>query len=119
MGLTVVAVENGRDAAQATLDEQFDLILLDIQMPIMDGEQAISIMQATGVTTPIVALTANTMKHEVDRYLRQGFTTILPNLSIDGVLAVKSQVTLILIYAKILSCLMMSLHYSSKNTLKD
>lgn len=48
MGLTVVAVENGRDAAQATLDEQFDLILLDIQMPIMDGEQAISIMQATG-----------------------------------------------------------------------
>ena len=31
MGLTVVAVENGRDAAQATLDEQFDLILLDIQ----------------------------------------------------------------------------------------
>ena len=74
MGLTVVAVENGRDAAQATLDEQFDLILLDIQMPIMDGEQAINIMQATGVTTPIVALTANTMKHEVDRYLRQGFT---------------------------------------------
>jgi len=74
MGLTVVTVENGRDAAQATLDEQFDLILLDIQMPIMDGEQAISIMQATGVTTPIVALTANTMKHEVDRYLRQGFT---------------------------------------------
>ncbi|KYL30998.1 MULTISPECIES: 7TM diverse intracellular signaling domain-containing protein [Pseudoalteromonas] len=74
MGLTVVAVENGRDAAQATLDEQFDLILLDIQMPIMDGEQAINIMQATGVTTPIVALTANTMKHEVDRYLKQGFT---------------------------------------------
>jgi len=62
MGVTVVAVKNGRDAAQATLDEH------------MDGEQAISIMQATGVTTPIVALTANTMKHEVDRYLRQGFT---------------------------------------------
>ncbi|KPZ64813.1 Sensory/regulatory protein RpfC [Pseudoalteromonas sp. P1-16-1b] len=74
MGLTVVAVENGRDAAQAAMDESFDLILLDIQMPIMDGEQAIKIIQATGVTTPIVALTANTMKHEIDRYLKQGFT---------------------------------------------
>ncbi len=73
MGLTVTAVENGQDAVQATLDEQFDLILLDIQMPIMDGEQAIHIMQATGLTTPIVALTANTMKHEIDRYLKQGF----------------------------------------------
>ncbi|KTF18049.1 7TM diverse intracellular signaling domain-containing protein [Pseudoalteromonas sp. H105] len=73
MGLTVTAVENGQDAVQATLDEHFDLILLDIQMPIMDGEQAIHIMQATGLTTPIVALTANTMKNEVDRYLKQGF----------------------------------------------
>ncbi|KKM17489.1 hypothetical protein LCGC14_1675230, partial [marine sediment metagenome] len=73
MGLTVTAVENGQDAVQATLDHQFDLILLDIQMPIMDGEQAIHIMQATGITTPIVALTANTMKHEIDRYLKQGF----------------------------------------------
>ncbi|MFY8327547.1 7TM diverse intracellular signaling domain-containing protein [Pseudoalteromonas sp. ZZD1] len=73
MGLTVTAVENGQDAVQATLDEQFDLILLDIQMPIMDGEQAIHIMQATGLSTPIVALTANTMKHEIDRYLKQGF----------------------------------------------
>ncbi|MBB1416443.1 response regulator [Pseudoalteromonas sp. SG44-1] len=73
MGLTVTAVENGKDAVQATLDHQFDLILLDIQMPVMDGEQAIHIMQATGLTTPIVALTANTMKHEVDRYLKQGF----------------------------------------------
>ena len=73
MGLTVTAVENGQDAVQATLDHQFDLILLDIQMPVMDGEQAIHIMQATGLTTPIVALTANTMKHEIDRYLKQGF----------------------------------------------
>lgn len=73
MGLTVTAVENGQDAVQATLDEQFDLILLDIQMPIMDGEQAIHIMQATGLSTPIVALTANTMKHEIERYLKQGF----------------------------------------------
>lgn len=73
MGLCVTAVENGQDAVQASLDKQFDLILLDIQMPVMDGQQALNIMQVTGNTTPVVALTANTMKHEVDRYLKQGF----------------------------------------------
>lgn len=73
MGLNVTAVENGQDAVQATLVDQFDLILLDIQMPVMDGEQAVEMMHATGVSAPIVALTANTMQHEVDRYLKQGF----------------------------------------------
>lgn len=73
MGLSVTAVENGQDAVQASLDKQFDLILLDIQMPVMDGQQALNIMQVTGNTTPVVALTANTMKHEIDRYLQQGF----------------------------------------------
>ncbi|WP_404340354.1 7TM diverse intracellular signaling domain-containing protein [Pseudoalteromonas mariniglutinosa] len=73
MGLTVTAVENGKDAVQATLENHYDLILLDIQMPVMDGEEALAMMVATGVTSPIVALTANTMKHEISRYLKQGF----------------------------------------------
>ncbi|CAH9058151.1 Sensor histidine kinase RcsC [Pseudoalteromonas holothuriae] len=74
MGLNVTAVENGQLAVQAVLEDEFDLILMDIQMPVMDGEQALNFIQATGCTAPILALTANTMQHEVDRYLKLGFT---------------------------------------------
>ena len=77
MGLTVTTVENGKDAVQATLEDSFDLILLDIQMPIMDGQEALKMMQATGVSVPIIALTANTMKHEVMRYMKQGFNDLI------------------------------------------
>ncbi|MEJ6475485.1 ATP-binding protein [Pseudoalteromonas piscicida] len=74
MGLSVTAVENGQLAVQAVLDRDFDLILMDIQMPVMDGEQAFSFIQATGCSTPVIALTANTMQHEIDRYLKLGFS---------------------------------------------
>ncbi|MBD1582760.1 ATP-binding protein [Pseudoalteromonas sp. S16_S37] len=74
MGLNVTAVENGQQAVQAVLDNEYDLILMDIQMPVMDGEQALTFIQATGCSAPILALTANTMQHEIDRYLKLGFT---------------------------------------------
>ena len=74
MGLQVIAAENGQEAVQAVLDHEFDLILLDIQMPVMDGEEAFKFIQATGVSSPVLALTANTMTHEVERYLKMGFT---------------------------------------------
>ncbi|EWH07350.1 histidine kinase [Pseudoalteromonas lipolytica SCSIO 04301] len=77
MGLTVTTVENGKDAVQQTLENTFDLILLDIQMPIMDGQEALKMMHATGISVPIIALTANTMKHEVERYMNQGFTDLI------------------------------------------
>lgn len=73
MGLEVVCVENGELAVQAMLEHEFDLVLMDIQMPVMDGEEALNIILTTGVTVPIIALTANTMRHEVDRYLKLGF----------------------------------------------
>ncbi|MBE0368584.1 ATP-binding protein [Pseudoalteromonas aurantia] len=74
MGLNVTTVENGQLAVQAVLDGEFDLILMDIQMPVMDGEQALNFIQATGCSTPVIALTANTMRHEIERYMKLGFT---------------------------------------------
>ncbi|NOU49317.1 response regulator [Pseudoalteromonas sp. JBTF-M23] len=74
MGLKVTAVENGQQAVQAVLENEYDLILMDIQMPVMDGEQALTFIQATGCSAPILALTANTMQHEVERYIKLGFT---------------------------------------------
>jgi signal transduction histidine kinase/DNA-binding NarL/FixJ family response regulator len=74
MGLNVTTVENGQLAVQAVLDKEYDLILMDIQMPVMDGEQALNFIQATGCSTPIIALTANSMRHEIERYKKLGFT---------------------------------------------
>jgi YihY family inner membrane protein len=69
-------VENGREAVAAWREEPFDLILMDIQMPEMDGIQATTeIRQAEAVTgghTPIIALTAYAMSGDKDRFLKAG-----------------------------------------------
>jgi len=69
-------VENGREAVAAWREEPFDLILMDIQMPEMDGMQAtIEIRKAEEVTgghIPIIALTAYAMSGDKDRFLKVG-----------------------------------------------
>lgn len=69
-------VENGREAVAAWREEAFDLILMDIQMPEMDGIQAtIEIRKAEEVTgghIPIIALTAYAMSGDKDRFLKAG-----------------------------------------------
>ncbi|MCC2604269.1 tetratricopeptide repeat-containing hybrid sensor histidine kinase/response regulator [Planctobacterium marinum] len=78
MGLMVTDVENGLLACNAALKEQFDLVFLDIQMPVMDGGQALKQIKKAYPDTPVIALTANNMKHEVEQYMREGFTAHLP-----------------------------------------
>ncbi|MBL8817050.1 MAG: response regulator [Planctomyces sp.] len=51
--------ENGKDALAAVESHQFDLILLDMQMPVMDGYQAAEALRKQGITIPILAITAN------------------------------------------------------------
>jgi CheY-like chemotaxis protein len=55
----VVVAENGKDGVKEASENRFDLILLDLHMPEMDGISAAKKMRANGVGTPIVALTAN------------------------------------------------------------
>ncbi len=74
LGLTVIAVDNGKDAIEMCLSAHPDLVLLDIQMPQMDGVEALTLLRQCGVDVPIYALTANAMSHEVDAYLEQGFS---------------------------------------------
>ena len=74
MGLEVTAVENGELAVQQSMMEDFDLIFLDIQMPVMDGISAMKIITTTAMDVPVVALTANAMTTEIDKYLAEGFT---------------------------------------------
>jgi two-component system, sensor histidine kinase and response regulator len=76
-GHTVVPVENGRQAVDAAQNQNFDLALLDLQMPVMDGIQAISLIrrneEALGRSRlPVIALTAHAMRGDRERCLAAG-----------------------------------------------
>ncbi len=76
-GYHVTVVNNGQEALDALQAAHFDLVLMDMQMPVMDGLEAcqhIRAMQAAGqlAKLPIIALTANAMSGDRERYLQAG-----------------------------------------------
>ena len=72
MGLKVTIAEDGNEALQKALTGQFDLIFMDMQMPRMDGYQATKALRTQGITTPIVALTANAMIGDGQKCIEAG-----------------------------------------------
>ena len=68
LGLEVTIVENGEQAVNCALDKPFDLVLMDIQMPVLDGVSAAKLLRHQGYTAPIVALTAHLNPTEIDGY---------------------------------------------------
>ncbi|TMM47752.1 ATP-binding protein [Colwellia ponticola] len=74
LGLDTIVATNGKEAVAQCIKHQPDLVLLDIQMPEMDGVEAFQTLRDLGCTQPIYALTANAMSHEVSKYLDLGFT---------------------------------------------
>ena len=72
-GVQVTLAENGQQAIEAALAQSFDLILMDVQMPEVDGIEATQILRATGFSNPIIALTANVSKGDIEQYLTHGF----------------------------------------------
>ena len=74
MGLQVSSVLNGRDAVSlVTSSAPFDLVLMDIQMPVMSGLDALQELRAMDIGCPVIALTANVMSDDVARYRSAGF----------------------------------------------
>lgn len=71
-GLACDVVEDGAQAVQLALARHYDMVLMDIQMPVMDGVQASALLRAAGYGGTIVALTANVMPDDVARYLAAG-----------------------------------------------
>jgi CheY-like chemotaxis protein len=80
-GHTVSVAANGRLAIQALSRDRYDLILMDVQMPDLDGFEATAIIRdkerTSGERIPIVALTANAMKGDSERCLNAGMDAYL------------------------------------------
>ncbi|KYG61937.1 response regulator [Bdellovibrio bacteriovorus] len=65
--------ENGAEAVEKAKQETYDCILMDLQMPIMDGMEATRTLRRIGYTRPIWALTAHALREEREKCLAQGF----------------------------------------------
>ncbi len=85
----LVVVDDGLQALEAYQSEAFDLILLDIQMPVMDGPSAAAAIrlyetQTNRPNVPIIALTANVMADQVQSYIVSGMNQVVPKpINID------------------------------------
>jgi PAS domain S-box-containing protein len=75
-GYSIIVVGNGRAALDALEQDEFDIVLMDVQMPVMDGFAASAAIrekeQATGRHMPIVAMTAHALKGDQERCLAEG-----------------------------------------------
>jgi two-component system, sensor histidine kinase and response regulator len=75
-GHRVVLAENGAQALEEIQRQSFDLVLMDVQMPVMDGVQATAAVRqrekATGIHVPIIAMTAHAMEGDRERFLESG-----------------------------------------------
>ncbi|CAL9045075.1 unnamed protein product [Musa banksii] len=73
MGMGLEEAENGRVAVELIRQGRaYDLILMDKEMPVMDGHEATRQLRSLGVTTPIVALSGNTLQSDRDSFLEAG-----------------------------------------------
>ena len=82
-GVDLTLVGNGREAVDAFAEGPFDIVLMDVQMPIMNGVEATTAIRRFEAErglpmTPILALSANVMSHQVAEYLAAGMSGFIP-----------------------------------------
>lgn len=76
-GLDVCLVDNGREAVLNASYKSYNIIFLDMQMPLMGGKEAAKRIRELGINTPIIAFTANVMKHQIQEYKQSGFSEVI------------------------------------------
>lgn len=78
-GVTIMSATNGIEAIRlATQYQNIDLVLMDIQMPEMDGCTALDELRKLGKTMPVIAQTAYAMNEDRDKFLDMGFSGFIP-----------------------------------------
>ena len=87
-GCTVEEAENGQQGVEKATEGPFDVVLMDMQMPVMDGYQATAALRKAGYQKPIVALTANAMTGDRELCISAGCDDFLAKpVNIDDMLA--------------------------------
>jgi two-component system sensor histidine kinase/response regulator len=71
-GITVTLANNGQEAVEQSQRTPFDLILMDMQMPVMDGLEATRIIKSRADAPPVVALSANVMSRHQNQFAQAG-----------------------------------------------
>jgi CheY-like chemotaxis protein/HPt (histidine-containing phosphotransfer) domain-containing protein len=94
MGCTSQVVENGKEAIEALRGEDFDLVLMDAQMPVMDGYEATRLIRRGDAGThhkniPILATTANAIKGDIEACLEAGMNDYISKPIAYNDLAIK------------------------------
>ena len=86
-GCSVEEAVNGKIAYEKALASDFDVVLMDMQMPVMDGYQATSKLRQAGYTKTVIALTANTMLGDKEKCRDAGCDDFIPKpVEIDSLL---------------------------------
>jgi len=76
-GLKVDVADNGRQALDLLNDADFDVILMDMQMPVLDGYSTTEILRKSGYAKPIISLTAHAMRDDQLKCLASGCNEVL------------------------------------------
>lgn len=75
LGCRCETANNGKEAVEMALKNDYDVILMDIRMPLMDGMEACHLIrQSTKKAPPIISVTANAFEHDKRTYLMSGFS---------------------------------------------